>query len=92
MHNHMFSNYYFFLIIIIIVFLLPVICFQIFLSITSNFQNRSIDGTIIDTSTPSQSGPGSNGNKEVHPTPQKSRTRASPSDVVWCHAKEILPF
>ena len=35
--------------------------------------------TLTSTTTPSQSGPGSNGNKEVLNIPQSSRTETSPS-------------
>ena len=41
-----------------------------------------MDGTLTDTTTLSQSGPGSNGNEDILHTPQIFRTGASPSDVV----------
>ena len=47
--------------------------------------NWPVNGTITDTTTPSQSGPGSNGNKEDLHTLQISRTGASPCNVVLCH-------
>ena len=39
-------------------------------------------GTLRDTNTPTQSGPGSNDNKEVLYNPISSQTGASPSDAV----------
>ena len=44
-----------------------------------------IDGTLTDTTTPGQSGPGSNSKEVILHTPQTSRTGASPSDTVKCH-------
>ena len=41
-----------------------------------------MNGTLISTTTPDQSGPGSNGNEEELHTLQISRTGASPSDAV----------
>ena len=38
------------------------------------------DVILANTTTPNQSGPGRNGNKEVLPTPQRSRTGVSPLD------------
>ncbi len=38
--------------------------------------------TLADTTTSSQSGPGSNGNEGVLYIPQRSRTEASPSDCL----------
>ena len=49
------------------------------------FLNKSIqpiDGTLTDTSTPDQNGPGNNGNEEVLHITQVSRTGASSSDAV----------
>ena len=43
--------------------------------------NKS-DETVNGTTTPAQSGPGSNSSDGVPDTPQNSRTRASPSDAV----------
>ena len=43
---------------------------------------RPIDETLTGTTTPSQSGLGSNGNEGVLHTPQIIKTGASPSDVV----------
>ena len=40
----------------------------------------SIDGTLIDITTPGQSGPGSNDSERVLHIPQSSRTGTSPSD------------
>ena len=38
--------------------------------------------------TTSQSGSGSNGNKEVQHTPHISKFEVSPSDAVWCHTQD----
>ena len=43
---------------------------------------RSKDKTLTGTTTPSQSGPESNGNEGVLHTPQSSRDRASPPDAI----------
>ena len=56
------------------------------------FLNRSIlpvDGSIISTTTPSQSGPGINGNEGVLHTPEISTSGASSSVVVKCHTQDI---
>ena len=42
----------------------------------------SEDGTLTDSTSPGQSGPGSNGNKALLYPPQISRTEASPSDAI----------
>ena len=41
-----------------------------------------IDGTLTDTTTPSQSWPKSKDNEKLHHIPQHSRTEAAPSDPV----------
>ena len=69
--------------IIIVICLHTVIWFQVFLSNTNNFLNRSIwptDGTLTDTSTPSQNGPGSNGDEGIVHIPQSFRTGTSLPD------------
>ena len=53
---------------------------------------RPIHGTLSGTTTPGQSGPGSNGNEEVFYTSQISRTRTLPPDSVYCHTQDILVF
>ena len=45
-------------------------------------QIRSIDGTLTDTTTLAQGGPGSNVNEGVLNTPQIYRIGASPSDAI----------
>ena len=40
---------------------------------------------LTGTTTPGQSGPGSNGNERVCHTLQISRIGPSPSNAVWCH-------
>ena len=64
---------------------------------SSNSSTWPIDGTLLGTTTPEQSGPRSNGNEGVLQIPQSSRTRASPSDAVESHIqdtfwREVLPF
>ena len=41
-----------------------------------------INEILTSTTTPDQSGPGSNGNKRVLHTPQSPKTGASPSDAI----------
>ena len=43
-----------------------------------------------DSTTPGQSGPGSNDNKRILHTPQISRRGASTSDTVQCHTQATL--
>ena len=44
-----------------------------------------MDGTLSSTTNPVQRETGSNGNKGILHIPQKSKTRASPSDTVQFH-------
>ena len=48
----------------------------------------SIDETLRGTTTPDQSGPGSNVNEGVLHIPQSSKTEASPSDAISCHIQD----
>ena len=43
---------------------------------------------LVNSTTLSQSGPGSNGNEGVLHIPQSSRTGASPSDAIECHTED----
>ena len=47
-----------------------------------------IHGTLRGTTDPGRSGPGSNDNEGVFYILQSSRTRASPSDTVWCPTQD----
>ena len=73
-------------------FLYMVIWYQVFLSNTNNFANRSIwpiDGTLTNTITSGQSEPGSNGKYGVFITCYSSRIGALPPDVTH---QELLVF
>ena len=58
------------------------------LSKTNNFQTNLFERILIDTTTLSQNGSGSNGNERVLYIPQISKTKASLSDVVLCHIQD----
>ena len=50
----------------------------------------AIDGTLTDTTTSGQSGPGSNGNEGVLYIPQRTKTEPSPSDRLVLHPGHSL--
>ena len=56
----------------------------------SNSFILSIDRTILSATTPSQGGPGCNGNEGVLSIFQKSRTRASPSECLVSYPGHTL--
>ena len=49
---------------------------------------QSIDGNVAVTTTPTRSGPGSNGNKGIFYTPQCFRTLTTPSGAVYYHTQD----
>ena len=77
LYKYMVSSNY---LMTVIICLHTVIWFQVFLSNPNNFQTYFIDGDLTDTTTLSQSRPGSNGNEFF--TPQITRTGASPPDAI----------
>ena len=50
----------------------------------------SIDGTLTNTTTPGQSGPGINGNEGVLQISQSSKTKVSPSDGLVSYLEHLL--
>ena len=72
--------------------------FKVYLrSVQSNRNNfntfiRPIDGSLTCTTSPGQSGHGSNSNECVLHTPQNSRTQALPSNEVWYHSQSTNFF
>ena len=47
-----------------------------------------IDGTLTGSTPLGQNEPGSNSNEGVFHIPQRSKTRTSPSDAVYCHIQD----
>ena len=49
-----------------------------------------MDGALTSTTTPGQSGSGSNGNIKWFQIPDSSKTGILPTDAVLCHTKDTL--
>ena len=56
----------------------------------SNSSIWPIDSTLSGAATPGQSGPGSNGNEEVHHIPQMSMAGALPSECFASYSEHLL--